>query len=148
MRRLALALLVASVLACATHPPPDARPIEDTTQNRAAEADRYLSAMPPRDMMIDLVQKMSVQMPVEERQLFIDLMTKHLDLDKFTSIIRDILVKNYTAEELQALANFYDSPIGRSAMKKAGQMWVDAWPRMELLMIDALQKAKAEMENK
>ena len=71
-----------------------------------------------------------------------------MDLDKFTSIIRDSMVKNFTAEELQALANFYGSPVGRSAMKKFGQYMADAMPHIQSLMIDAFQKAKAEMENK
>ena len=148
MRRLALAVLVASVWACTTQPPPNVRPIKDTTQNRIAEANRYLSVMPPKDMMIEMTRKMSLQMPVEERQLFIDLMTKHMDLDKLTSIIRDTMVRHFTAEELQALANFYSSPIGRSAMKKFGQMGADYMSQIQPLMIDALQKARAEMENR
>jgi Uncharacterized protein conserved in bacteria (DUF2059) len=133
---------------CVTNASADVKPIKDTTQNRIAEANRYLSVMPPKDMLIDMVQKMSIQIPVEKRQLFTDLMTKHLDLSKFTSIVRDSMVKNFTAEELQALANFYGSPIGRSAMKKFGQYMADAMPHIQSLMIDAFQKAKAEMENK
>jgi len=133
---------------CVTNAYADVKPIKETTQNRISEANRYLSVMPPKEMFIDMVQKMSVQIPVEKRQLFTDLMTKHLDLGKFTSIIRDAMVKNFTAEELQALANFYGSPIGRSAMKKFGQYMAEAMPHIQSLMIDAFQKARAEMENK
>lgn len=133
---------------CVTNASADVKPIKDTTQNRISEANHYLSVMPPKDMFIDMVQKMSVQIPVEKRQLFTDLMTKHLDLDKLTSIIRDSMVNNFTAEELQALAIFYGSPVGRSAMKKFGQYMADAMPHIQSLMIDAFQKAKAEMENK
>jgi hypothetical protein len=57
-------------------------------------------------------------------------------------------VKHFTAEELQALANFYGSPVGKSAMKKFGQFMADAMPNIQSLMFDAFQKAKAEMENK
>ena len=133
---------------CLTNASADVKPIKDTTQNRKAEANRYLSVMPPKDMLIDVVQKMSVQIPVHNRQFLTDLMTKHLDLGKFTSVLRDSMVKNFTAEELQALANFYGSPIGRSAMKKFGQYAADAMSHMQSLMIDAVKKAKAEMENK
>ena len=133
---------------CLTNASADVKPIKDTTQNRIAEANRYLSVMPPKDMLIDVVQKISVQIPVHNRQLVIDMMIKHLDLDKFTSILRDSMVRNFTAEELQALANFYGSPIGRSAMKKYGQYTADAMLHIQSLMIDAFQKAKAEMENK
>ena len=101
-----------------------------------------------KNVLIDMVKKMSAQIPVEARQLFIDLMTKHVDIDKFTSIIRDSMVKNFTAEELQALANFYGSPVGRSAMKKFGQYMADAMLPIQSLLADAFQKTKAEMENK
>jgi len=133
---------------CVTNASADVNPMKDTTQNRIAEANRFLSAMPPKDMLNDFVQQMSAQMPVKKRQLFADIMTKHLDLNKFTLIVRGAMVKNFTAEELQALANFYSSPIGRSAMKKFGKYMVDAMPHVRSLMADAFQKAKAEMENK
>ena len=126
----------------------DTNPIKDTIKNRKLEANRYLAVMSPKDMFNDMVQKMSAQMPVKEQQIFDGLMTKHIDLDKMTSIIRDSMVKTFTAEELQALANFYGSPVGRSAMKKFGQYMADAMPQIQSLMMDAFKKAKAEMENK
>lgn len=141
-----LSILVFSL--CVANASADVKTIKDTQQNRILEADHYLAVMPPKDMFIDMAQKMSAQIPVEERQSFTDLMTKHLDLDKLTSIIRNSMVKHFTAEELQALANFYGSPIGRSAMKKFGQYMADAMPHIQVLMVDAFQKAKAEMENK
>ena len=91
-------------------------------------------------MMIDIVQKMSIQIPVEARQMFIYLMTENLDLDQWTSIIRNAMVKHFTVEELQALNNFYSSPIGRSAMKKFFQYMADATPHLKSLMNDALKK--------
>ena len=133
---------------CLTNASADVKPIKDTTQNRIAEANRYLSVMPPKDMLIDMVQKMSVQIPMGNLQTFTDLMTKHLDLGKLRLILRDSMVRNFTAEELQALANFYGSPIGRSAMKKFGQYAADVMLHIQPLMIDAVKKAKAEMENK
>ena len=82
----------------------------------------------------------------QERKKFSDLINKHLDLKRFTAVIRDAMVKTFTAEELQALANFYGSPVGKSAMKKTGQYMSDAMPQIQALMKEAIQKAKAEME--
>jgi hypothetical protein len=38
--------------------------------------------------------------------------------------------------------------IGRSAMKKFSQYMAEAMPHIQSMLIDAFQKAKAEMENK
>ncbi len=43
---------------CVTNASADVKPIKDTTQNRIVEANRYLSVMPPKDMLTDMVQKM------------------------------------------------------------------------------------------
>lgn len=110
-----------------------------------SEANRYLSVMPPNEMLLDMVQKMSVQIPDERRQFFIDSMTKHLDRERFTSFIRDAMIKNFTAHELRALADFYGSEVGKSATKKFGQYMADAMPQIQVLLVDAYQKAKAEM---
>ena len=126
----------------------ETKAIEDTAQNRDLEAKRYLAVMPPKDMMIDMVTKMSSQLPQEHQKPFIDLMTKHLDLKKLTSIIHNLMVRHFTAEELHALAVFYGSPTGRSAMSKFGQYMADAMPQIQALMGDAYRKAKAEMEIK
>jgi len=133
---------------CVANASADVKAIEDTTKNRISEANHYLSVMPPKDMFADMVQKMTVQIQAEKRQLFTDLMTKNMDLEKLTSIIRDSMVKNFTAEELQALANFFGSPVGRSAMKKFGQYMADSMPRIQSFMVDAFQKTKVEMEKK
>ena len=141
-----LLLLVFSL--CVANVSAAVKPIEDTIQNRISAANSYLSVMPPKDMFADMLQKMTVQIQAEKRQLFTDLMTKNMDLEKLTSIIRDSMVKNFSAEELQALANFFGSPVGKSAMKKFGQYMADAMPHIQSFMVNAFQKTKAEMEKK
>lgn len=121
--------------------------IEDTNENRTAEANRYLAATPPKEMLIDLVQKMSAQIPKEKQKAFYDLMIKNMDLEKFTLIIRDSMVKHFTAQELGALADFYGSPIGKSAMAKLGDYMAEAMPEIRTLMLEAAQKTKNQMNN-
>lgn len=145
MKRI-LVLLVFSL--CVANASAAVTPIEDTTKNRIKEANHYLSVMPPKDMFADMVQKMTVQIQEDKRQLFTDLMNKNIDLEQLTSIIRDAMVKNFSAEELQALANFFGSPVGKSAMKKFGQYMADAMPHIQSFMMNAFQKTKAEMEKK
>lgn len=121
--------------------------IEDTAENRLSEANRYLNIMPPKDMLTDLVFKMSKQLPENKQKLFIDLMINNLDIDNFTKIMRDAMVNHFTAEELEALANFYDSPVGKSAMAKFGDYMAEAMPQIQVLMVDAAQKTNKQMEN-
>lgn len=66
----------------------------DSPDERAAAADRYLEAISPKDMMTDLAANMAASMPEPSRQQFVDLMTRHLDLDAFRRILRDALVKH------------------------------------------------------
>lgn len=113
-----------------------------------AEAERYLNVMPPKEMIIDLVARMSVQLPEEQRKPFIRLMTKHLDVERLTHIIGDVLVRHFTAAELNALADFYGSPAGKSAMTKFGQYMADAMPHVQGLVEEAFKKAEAETQDK
>ena len=121
--------------------------IEDSKENRLTEANRYLSVMPPQDMLIDLVKKMSAQIPKEKQKSFNDFMIKNMDLDRFSLIIRDSMVNHFTAEELAALADFYGSAIGKSAMSKFGDYMAEAMPQLQTLMIEAAQKTKDQMKN-
>lgn len=125
----------------------NAETITDSTANRMSEANRYLSIMPPEDMFTGMAKKFSVRVPPEKRQAFIDTMTKNLDKEKFKSIIRDAMIKNFTADELKALSDFYGSGVGRSAMKKFGHYLSDAMPQLQVLMGETFQKTRAEMKN-
>jgi hypothetical protein len=141
-------LICISVLLLGTGALAETKVIEDTVQNRSLEAKRYLAVMPPREMLIDMVTKMAGQLPEEQKKSFISLMTKHVDVEKLTSIIHDSMVRHFTAAELHALADFYESSVGRSAMNKFGQYMADAMPHVHTLMEDALKRAMAETEVK
>ena len=118
---------------------------KDAHGKRLEAADRYLKVMPPKNMFLDLVQKMSAQVPREQQKKFIDLMTKNMDLDKFSAIVRETIVKHFTAEELNALADFYGSPVGKSAMSKFGQYMADIMPQIQSLTIEAVKKTQGQM---
>jgi Uncharacterized protein conserved in bacteria (DUF2059) len=50
-------------------------------------------------------------------------MTAQLDIAALTKVMTDSMVKHFTTEELKALADFYGSPIGKSAMQKFGGLY-------------------------
>ena len=53
----------------------------------------------------------------------------------------DAMVKHFTTEELKALADFYGSPVGKSAMQKFGAYMADVMPAIQAEM----QKAQAKL---
>ncbi|PLY01583.1 MAG: hypothetical protein C0622_06880 [Desulfuromonas sp.] len=118
--------------------------IENSFENREAQAQRYLNSTPPRALFEDLAEKVSVNLPPEDRQLFKDLLTKHLDLDSLTKSIESALINNFTADELSALADFYGSPIGKSAMSKMGNYMAEVMPAMETELQKSFAKANLE----
>jgi hypothetical protein len=97
-------------------------------------------------MLEDMVDNMSQRMPEEQRTRFVDLMTKHLDLAKLNTAMHDSMAKHFTADELRALADFYGSDLGKSAMGKFGGYMSDVMPTIQTEMMTALAKAQTEFE--
>lgn len=94
----------------------------DTPETRHHEADRYLQAVPPKALFEDMADKMATNLPAEQRQQFKQMMTKDLDIAALSKAMTDAMVKHFTTEELKALADFYGSPVGKSAMQKVRRL--------------------------
>jgi hypothetical protein len=118
--------------------------IEDTPQNREQQADRYLEAVPPQSMMNDMSSKMAETLPEEQQDQFKALMTKHLDITRVEAAIRAAMVKTFTADELKALADFYGSDVGKSAMAKMGTYMAEVMPATMSEVQAAVAKAQEE----
>jgi len=118
--------------------------IEDTPENRAREADRYLVATPPKETFADMAEQVSRNIPPDQRDMFKAVLTKHLDLDALTKAMKGGMVKNFSADELRALADFYGSPLGKSAMKKFGVYMAELMPAIQTEMGKAMSKAAEE----
>ena len=105
--------------------------VDDTPANRKTEAERYLEAVPPKEMFDDIAQNMAKSLPESQRDEFVKLMTAQLDVTAVSKLMLDSMVKHFTADELKALADFYSSPVGRSAMKKMGPYMADVMPGLQ-----------------
>jgi hypothetical protein len=133
-----------AALALACQPSAAPAPLEDTPENRAAQVDRYFVAQPPEQMLADMVENMSARMPDEQRTPFVSLMTKHLDMAKLNTAMRESMGKHFTADELRALADFYGSELGKSAMQKFGTYMADVMPTIQAEIMAAVGKAQSE----
>ena len=56
-------LLAVLILGIAT----SALALSDTPANRSVQADRYLEATPPRNLMADMAEKVAMNLPPEKR---------------------------------------------------------------------------------
>jgi hypothetical protein len=120
--------------------------LDDTPGNRAEQAERYLSAIPSREMMINILEPVAQMMkPYERRKLF-DIMASH-DFADFERGMKTAMIKIYSADELQALADFYGSEVGKSLLKKAGRYEAELAPLKEAEMAKA-RKEFAEYRSK
>jgi hypothetical protein len=112
----------------------------DTTETRQREAQRYLEAVPPKAMFEDMADKMAVNFPSSEREKFKQTLTSQLNVVAVTRAMSDALVKHFTTDELKALADFYGSSVGRSAMQKFAGYMAELMPTIEREIRRAQQK--------
>ena len=119
--------------------------MEDSPENRQQQVDRYLQAVPPQAVFEDL-SKMFNNLPADQRELFGGDMGKGFGFEALTTLMRAAMVKTFTADELGALADFYGSPIGKSAMGKMGDYMATFMADFIPLMNAGMAKLTAEAE--
>lgn len=122
LRSIPLALLLSS--ACIGIP----AQAQDTMDTRQVAMQRYLRAVPMAKVMEDTYAEMAKQVPPEKRTEFIAAMRKVVRVDKIEEIAKRSMLKTFTTDELNALADFYSSKDGESAMKKLGVYMGDIMP--------------------
>jgi len=94
-----------------------------------------------------MAEKMAANLPPDQREQFQKLMTSQLDIAALTKTMIDSMVKHFTTEELKALADFYGSPVGKSAMQKFGAYMADIMPAMEAEIMKAQAKLNQSLPN-
>jgi hypothetical protein len=119
----------------------------DTPETRRREAERYLQVSPPKELFEDIADKMAANLPPDQRDQFKRMMTADLDIAALSKAMTDAMVKHFTTDELKALADFYGSPVGRSAMQKFGAYMADLMPALQAEIIKAQAKLNQSMPN-
>ena len=93
---------------------------QDSLADRKAAAAKYQSVMPMTKMLEDSYSELAKQLPQDKRADFIAKMKQTIRVDTLERIALDSMIKTFTADELNALADFYGSKLGRSAVQKFG----------------------------
>ncbi len=143
MRRFAFAMM----LICLHTMSLGAEP-EDTPATRRQAAERYAQANDLPKMLADVSDAMSKNLPPEKRAEFKTLMTQYLRVDALQEAMLISMVRHFTTRELNALAAFYGSEEGKSAMAKFGLYMADVMPMVEAEMKHAVEASKADKADK
>jgi hypothetical protein len=111
----------------------------DSEEERVAAAKRYLEVAQMSKMADDTATELAKTLPAEQRDEFLKFMHDAVRPGVLEQAAMASMVKVFTAEELNALADFFGSPVGRSAMGKFGVYMADVMPVIQQEMFRALQ---------
>lgn len=95
---------------------------------KQAAVERYFRAMPMSKMMEDMYSEIAKQLPPERRSTFLIEIRKVVPAERLEKIATAAMLKTYSTEEINALADFYSSPYGASAMAKFGAYMSEIMP--------------------
>ncbi len=138
--RFFIALLVVVFLAGCGQEKQAVKSIPDTPENRAAEAKRYLEAVPPGEVMGDVGKSVAANAPEPQAAQFLKTFMENLDMKAIEKTMSEGLTKTFTADELRALADFFGSPVGKAAMTKYGNYMATIMPAVQQEIGKAMQK--------
>ena len=117
---------------------------EDTPEARHEAAKRYLKVVPTKEIVDETIKAMAQNIPPNERDEFIEDMSKLMNVDTLEQVTLKSMGKTFTVEEIDALTDFYGSKVGRSAMDKYGAYMADLMPALQQEIQKALQKLQSE----
>src|SRR5690348_5061183 len=89
---------------------------DDTPATRRAAAERYMQVSDLQGLMKQMTDAVSMELPPEKAEEVRNIPTKHVRIEALQEAMLIIMVKHFTTRELNALADFYGSAEGKSAM--------------------------------
>lgn len=119
---------------------------DDTTDTRTAAARQYAAVANLPRMLDDAFQAAAMNLPEADRAQFIALAKKHVNPQALEEISIAVMVRHFTTKELQALASFYGSPEGQSAMAKFGPYMADMLPLVQGEMSRAIAEILKDVQ--
>ena len=119
---------------------------EDSKERRALAAERYLNAVPISQLLEDTFREMSKSLPEALREGFVNQMRMVVRADLLEEATRASLILHFTVDELNAMAEFYSSPHGASAMRKFGAYMADVMPAVQEEVILGLDRMERQVE--
>lgn len=133
--------LAAIAVTCVVHSVPTLA--ADSPELSEQAATRYFKAVPTKQILVDTFTELSKQLPPDQRADFIKRMMGLVRLDVLDKSSKEAMVNVFTADEINALANFYGSKEGASVMKKYGMYMAQVMPVIQQEIQHAIMQQQA-----
>jgi len=111
--------------------------VADTPENRAVAAERYEAAMPVEVLLEELVYSMVGRVAEDQRDAFLAHMAEAVDVEGMREVTHEVMVRHFTADELNAQAAFYESEEGKSVAIKSRAYMAELMPRFQSELVRA-----------
>ena len=115
----------------------------DSPTTRAAAVERYFASVSMDDLRAGMVEEMSKQMPPDKQQEFSDFMNNDVRWADIEAAAKKSLATHLNVDEITALAEFMEKPVGKSAMGKMKYYMADLMPIVQTEIKRALAARKA-----
>lgn len=132
-------IVVALAVACAPFCPGVALAEDVAADAKLAAAERYLKVFDMRKMMDEMIVQLSLQVPEAERAGFTAKMHEIMRLEVIEAGTKAMMLKHFSTEELNAMADFYGSAVGRSILSKFGPYMADTVALMQVEIRHAIE---------
>jgi DUF1009 family protein len=143
MLRVILGVVVVAVIAAGPVWPADSR-----LENTDAQVLRIVSTLTPElvSTTASAVARISMMGQEEKRQQYEDLMLKNLDASTIEKILSKAYQKYFDAKELKDIADFFNSPSGKTVAKKIAAFEVEVQPLIRAQVIQAMGATHRELK--
>lgn len=112
-------------------------PADDASlQKRIELAKKMHEIRPTRDQVNAAIDQAAMTQPEQEREAFKSAMREVLNYRAIEKISIDAMADTFTAEELQAMVDYYSKPEAKSAGDKEGAYRAKVYPEI-IRMLDA-----------
>lgn len=115
----------------------------DTLKARHDAALRYMEAVSISKLLDETLVELAKQLPEDRREYIIIETKKLVNVPLLKKSMLEGLVKVYTAEEMNALADFYGSDVGKRVMAKYSMFVVEVMPIIQQEIIRSAKQALA-----
>ncbi len=117
--------------------------VPDNEENRRAAAQRYLDTFELKELYARMGARMTEKMSDQVRVLF-EAFLAGTDTQALDLAMIDALVRVYTADELNALAAFYGTDVGKSIYAKQDKFFAQMLPVLIQALLRKVTEAKTD----
>jgi hypothetical protein len=120
----------------------------DTQETRMAAAKRCYLAMDTNKLMDETLRATVARLPEDKRDEVFALAKAHLRTDELAAIATAAMIRNFNTDELNAMANFYGSPEGKSIIAKYPAYIAEVMPAILAEVQREIGEMQIEMQNR